>query len=175
MKSNIITITLIAVFLIAGVASAQPYGPPGGGRGPRAEHPGMPGGNSGGDQDMSWHGMCQGMNLTDDQEKQLDKLKIEQQKEMLVIHSEMQGLRVNMKQLIVADKFDKKAVSQNASKISAAAGKIAELKANHMRKVRDLLTEDQRLKFDQKILSGRGGPGKMGMPHKGGPGHGRGR
>ncbi len=122
--------------------------------------------------------MMQKMNflqLTEKQQQQIDKMRLEFQKEVLPLRDKVQSLRNEFKLMIVDEKVSKSGLKKQLEKISAAKQEMALKRAQHQREVRKLLTDDQKVKFDQHIISGhkggkRGafhkGPGKMGRPHR---------
>ena len=161
------TIALAATFLLAGVAIAQPGpGIQGMGKGPGwwADEPGGP-------PMGRMQGCMKGMNLDDDQKGKIEKLRLAHQKEMLALKTETSGLRDKMKLLVIADKFDQKAVDDLAGKIAKAHEKRVSLMVKHLRKVRDILNDEQKVKFDQHVISGemgfRGQKRGPGMMHRG--------
>jgi len=169
-----LTLILALSLLLAGAVVAQPgTGAPGMGRG-------GPVWMNDDDDDDNRHlmfmqkGCMMGMNLSDDQQQKIEKLRLDHQKSMLEIRSEMHQFRTKMKLLITADKFDQKAVDELAGKIAKAHEKLTGMMAKHLRGVRDILTDEQKVKFDQKIISGKMGfqgqgphPGMKGRPGMG--------
>lgn len=116
----------------------------------------------------------EGMNLTDEQKKKINEMRLAHQREMVKFQNEMAGTQNNIKLMITADKLSKSEVKDLAGKIGAVHGKMVMNRINHMRQVRDILTHDQRVMFDQKILAGDHGPG-FGKGMKRGRGHGKGQ
>lgn len=176
-----ITIAVLALFLVAGPAIAQPQaghlgmGPGSGGW--MSDQPGPPPG-------ADFHKGCMGLNLTDEQQSQIQVLRLEHQRKMVELKSETGNLRDKLKLAVTDDKFSEKAVSDITGKIAKAQQQRMEMKAKHLRKVRDILTDEQKVKFDQKVLAGHIGfghgdgfgkmrAGRPGFHHKGsrrGPG-----
>ena len=145
------TIALAVTFLLAGTAIAQPG--PGMGMGKRP-------GNQQGDivpPMGQMQGCIKGLNLDDDQKAKIEKLRLEHQKEMLALRTETAGLRDKLKLLITADKFDQKAVNDLSDKIAKTHEKRANMMAKHLRSVRDILNDEQKVKFDQHVISGKMG------------------
>ncbi len=161
-----ITAVILTVFLAVGMTIAQPpAGRPGMGRGQRGllqQKPGLPPG-------PGFHEGCFGLNLTDEQQVKIQQLRLEQQREMIKIKSEVSNLRDKLKLAVTADKFDAKAVNDMTGKLAKVQQQRMMMKAKHLRKVRDILTDEQRVKFDQKVLSGRFGFGHGGCSGMCGP------
>ena len=113
------------------------------------------------------------LNLTADQQKKIDALRLDFQKKILPLRSEVQALRTNFKLLVIDNKASEGKLKAQLQKISAKQQEMALLRAKHQRSVRDLLTAEQKIKFDQHILSGHK-KGKMhhkpGRHKKGHPG-----
>ena len=138
------------------------------------------------------------LKLTDDQKTKIQDLRLAHQKEMIPLRADLQKLHSSMKLEITADKFNESKVKSIQADMSKVMNEIASKTILHQRAVRDLLTPEQKKKFDERILSGgmmengggmQGGmmgPGKMmkrggrmapgrgmgmhqGMPGMGGP------
>lgn len=156
MKRTILVLSAF-VFILASFSFAQQ--PPMGPRGERGP-------------------MMQKMNflqLTEKQQKQIDKMRLEFQKEVLPLRDKVQNLRNAFKLMIVDEKVSGSGLKKQLEKIGAVKQELALKRALHQREVRKLLTDDQKVKFDQHIISGHKGgkrdafhkrPGKMGRPHR---------
>lgn len=148
---------LIALFSIA--ALAQPGG--GGFRGPR-----------GGDDDnfgpQRGARMAKFLDLTDEQKTKVEDMRLNHQREMLPLRSELQGLRTELKLAETAETY-------NAAKAESLVKKMGELHTkmhlqrlkNHQ-EMRSLLTTEQRKKFDSMMLSRGDGNGHGMRGGKGG-------
>lgn len=114
------------------------------------------------------------LNLTADQQTQIDKLRLEHQKGVTLLRDEVRSLHTAYRLMIVDDKVSEANLKKQLNKISAKREILALNRAKHQRQVRALLTDEQKVKFDQHILSGRGAKGQRGgMYHKGGRNTGR--
>jgi Spy/CpxP family protein refolding chaperone len=101
---------------------------------------------------------CMGIpNLTDDQQKKINDLRIAHQKEMQALHNQMGELKAKHKTLTTADKPDMKAVNANIDEITKLQNQIMKKAAEHQQQVRSLLNDEQKLWFDAHH---KGGPGK---------------
>jgi Spy/CpxP family protein refolding chaperone len=111
--------------------------------------------------------------LTDEQKTKIQDLRLAHQKEMMPLRADLQKLHASMKLEMTADKFNESKVKSIQADISKVMNEIASKTIVHQRAVRDLLTPEQKKKFDERILSGgmmgNGGGMKGGMQGPGGP------
>lgn len=111
--------------------------------------------------------------LTPEQQTKMQDLRLAQQKEMLPLHTQLQKLQADLKLEIIADKVNESKVKSMQGEISKLTSDLAGKRFAHMRAMRDILTAEQKKKFDQRILSGgmmgqgARGPGAMTGPGKG--------
>jgi len=168
------TIALAVVLIAAGAVMAAPAADPTPAPMPgmMPPHPPMMGmmmeaDDEGEDNDgPGMMGCMMGLNLTDDQQASLQKAHLEMQKKQLERHAQMVDLMTKLKLAMVADKYSQKDIDDLAAKIGKFHQESVQLKAKHLREVRDVLTPEQRAHFDQMILSGPmmgGGKGMKGM------------
>lgn len=164
---NILLTALIATFLISGAAFSQP---------PEDMMPGMHRGHGmkgmmgnccgmgqgpgfGPMMGMGGPGQVMGMNLTEDQQKKIAELKRDHQRKMIEIASEEAGLHGKVKLMITADRFKQSDADDLTEKITRFQRDRMTAHIQHMRTVRDLLTPEQRVKFDQNVMSRGDRPG----------------
>lgn len=165
-----ITAIIVVILFTVGLASAQPCNPPGQGKGKPERGHGQMGPCQG---DMP--GMF-GLKLTDEQLKQVQNLKLEHQRAMLVMQSDMSELHNKLKLAVTDEKFNQGDVDKIAGNFGNAHEKKIQMKVKFLRAMRDILTDEQRVIFDQKILAmgiglghgmekgpGMRGPGGCGM------------
>ena len=136
------------------------------------DKPGCPGQQMGPNPDMMG-GMCgdlDDLKLSDEQRSAISELRMEQQRKMVEMQSENAGLEGKLHLLITDDKFDAKAVDKIIATIAEAKQNKMKMHVTHLRKVRDLLSDDQKVRFDQRILSGKMGFDQRPFGGKGGPG-----
>lgn len=110
---------------------------------------------------------CALPNLTDDQVKQIDQLKIKHMKEIMPLQNILKEKQARLRTLETAEKVDMAAINKTIDEMSVIRTDVMKKKAAHQQEVRKLLTEEQRLVFDTK------GPGHKMQGHKGrhaGPG-----
>ena len=155
-------LTFALLFILAGIGYAQHHqgmgkGSCGQGPGMGMEH-GFMGGGGHGQQGM---GMCmRGIDLTEDQEKKLQKIKHDHKRKMLEMGTNADRVHGKMKLLITADKFDKSELNKIIDKTTAHKKEMMTAHVMHMRNLRDILTDDQKIKFDNNIMSPGHGGGK---------------
>ncbi len=141
LTKKILTVALLS-FLLAGGLLAQP-GP----GGPQGLHP-MP--------------MLRGLNLTVEQQNQVQNLRLELQKKMLAYRGDLQKLQSELRLMVIDEKTSDKQIEKQLRKIQDLRLKMAIERTKHQRKIRALLTDEQKTLFDLHFLSGQKG-------HKPGP------
>jgi len=101
--------------------------------------------------------------LTPEQQTKMQDLRLAHQKEMLPLHTQLQKLQGDLKLEITADKVNESKVKSMQGEISKLSADLAGKRFAHMRAVRDILTAEQKKKFDERVLSGgMMGPGGRG-------------
>ncbi len=116
------------------------------------------------------------LNLTDEQKGKIEDLHLAHQKDITPLRAELQKQQSSLKLELTADKFNESKVKSIQGEISKLQSEIAAKMVQHLRAVRDVLTAEQKKKFDEHILSGGPmGPGPMKgggmMGHGGMKGH----
>jgi len=101
--------------------------------------------------------MCANLNLSDEQTKSIEKLRVTHQKEMLQHRNEMAELKAKLTTLRSADKADMNAINSTIDKISILKTQQMKQKEAHIQDVRKLLTDEQRVQFD--LHQGKKGKG----------------
>lgn len=167
MKRTLFT-ALVLVLIGAGTILAQhPKGmeapmpgmmPPG--------HPPMGMGMQMDDDNEGMMHCMKGIDFTDEQQAKLDKMRLDGQKIHLEKKAQMVDLQAKLKLALTAEKYNQKEIDDIAAKMGKFHQEAILMRAKHMKEVRDMLTPEQRIKFDSRILDGGpmncGGPG-MGM------------
>ena len=92
-------------------------------------------------------------NLTSEQQEKIESLKLKHQKESLLIANEIREKRAQLRTLEQVDKPNMKAINSKIDEISDLQNKKMKLNAEHKSKVREQLTDQQRVQFDMR--SGR--------------------
>ena len=141
MKTRIVSILIVTMFLISSVVIAQP-----GNHGKKwnqnhdreqmsqkrfAENKGM-------------HGNF----FTEEQKETMKTMRLEMAKKVKSFKNELRELMAHQQTLATADKADLKAINKNIEKMSDAKTEIAKIMAAQHQQVRSLLSEEQLMKFD---------------------------
>lgn len=110
--------------------------------------------------------MMMGLNLSEEQQAKLADMRLQMQKEMIPLRSDLQSLRSKLKLEIVKDNPDQKVIDNLLTQISDKRKQIMKMRIQHQQELRKLLSPEQRKKFDAMILSGRRFGGHKGMMHR---------
>ena len=97
--------------------------------------------------------MMKMLELTEAQESQILDLKLDHEKQIMPLRTDLKELRSQMKLELIAEKFNENKVSKLMDQMSDLQKEIHMKRALHQRAVRDVLTEEQKKKFDLHILS----------------------
>ncbi len=120
-------------------------------------------------QRSKFKGECKPMaclNLTDSQKEEIKSLKVSLAKEMTPIKNELGIKMAELKAASTGDNVDSKAVYKLIDEISDLKSEIAKKHFSNKQKVRNLLTDEQKVKFDSRAGKGhRGGHHGKGMRH----------
>ena len=108
--------------------------------------------------------------LTEEQKLAIQKIRLEQKKEALTAKTELDAKRVKLQTLIASDNPDKAAIDKLIDEMGAIKANMQKKHAVNMIEIRKLLSEEQKIYFDNHILS-RG----FGMANGQGRGHGNGQ
>lgn len=121
---------------------------------------GMPMGNRGMMAGHMGFGMLSTLNLSKDQQKQIDKLHDDMRKKHWNTMGEIMNLETKLRDEYQTDKPDPKAVGEIYDEISSLRKQIVVSRVETMNKVRDLLTDEQREKLSsrQRGYGWGGGP-----------------
>ena len=95
------------------------------------------------------------MNLTEEQQNQVDALCTAHIKEMKPFYDQVAEKTVKLRTLNTSEKIDSKAIDKMIVEIGAANTEIARKQAAHRQNLSQLLTEEQRVIFNNRPL-GRG-------------------
>ena len=127
MLKNVLAM-MTAVGIAASVSFAQP---------PEPRHPMPP-------QDMPPHeAFIKKLNLTEAQQTQMQKLRIDLMKKQTQLHSKVQTLRLDTKELFLADKVDRSAIEKNIKGISDAQEQMKLNMLDHWFAVNAILAPEQ--------------------------------
>jgi Spy/CpxP family protein refolding chaperone len=149
MKTRIVTLALIAVFLFSGTAIAQR------GEGRRE------GRNFADRREQLRENRQSGpsQNFTAEQLEQMQKLRLESEKQVKPYQDQIRELRARHQTLSTAEKADIKAIESNLEKMAEVQLSMAKIRAKQHQELRAQLTEEQRLQFDKRrgMMVGREG------------------
>ena len=147
------------ILMIASLFVLQSFAQPGPGKGRfndcpkkemKGEHPGM---------GMHFN-MIDRLNLTEDQAQKFNKLKFEEEKELLPLRSETSKVRDELALLEVEDNPNMKAIYGKIDELTALKAKTMKLRAKYKMELRKILTDEQRIRWDQNQLKGPRGKGR---------------
>jgi Spy/CpxP family protein refolding chaperone len=93
------------------------------------------------------------LNLSDEQKSKIEDLRLNFEKEKLPLQSKIRELKTNLKLELTKDNYDEKKVDQTLDQIEALRKEMYKKRISHMRGVRNLLTDEQKKKFDMHVLS----------------------
>ncbi len=125
---------------------------------------------------------CMGLDLNQDQQKKVETLQNTLEKQMIALQAELRVKEAELQRLMVADNPSKSAVEKKVEEIGAVKVQIQKAYINNRLAVRDLLTPEQRVKFDNQggccgdmpgrtmMFIGKGDGPVMKHMMKGGPG-----
>ena len=90
--------------------------------------------------------------LTDEQNTKISKLKLDYKKEKYPLKAKMKQAKIELALLMTSDKPSQKAINKKIDQLVKLKKEKLLLKANHQIAVRKILNDEQRVKFDMKIL-----------------------
>ncbi len=136
-----------------------------------AAEQGMMGMHGKGMQGMHGKGMGHGggahswkSTLSDDQQKQYAKIKLDFKKKVLPIKAKIKQAKIEKALLMTTDKPDQKAINKKIDEILKLKGQKMRLKTEYKLNVRKILNEEQRVQFDLYLLK-KASHGKRGKRH----------
>lgn len=92
---------------------------------------------------------CDKLNLTDSQKEEIDKIRDAHQKDMIGYRSELQKLRIDLKNQWDAAKPDKKQIESIVDKMAAVRSKMNKERISHWFDVYNLLDDNQKQLFKE--------------------------
>lgn len=87
--------------------------------------------------------------FTEEQREQMKALRLETTKEIQPLRNELNELKARQRTLTTAEKADMNAINGNISKMSAIQAEIQMVRAKQHQEIRSMLSEEQRIKFDE--------------------------
>ena len=104
--------------------------------------------------------------LSDEQSKQIDKLRLEYKQKTYPIKAKIQAAKIELAMLMMADAPKQKDIDKKIDEIIKLKGEKMRLKVAHKISIRKLLSEEQRVQFDLHLLNkAYGYGGKKGHGH----------
>jgi len=101
---------------------------------------------------MMHHGGGWKASLTEQQQNQVAKLKLDYKKQTYPIKTKLKEAKVSLALLMIADKPNQKNINKKISQIIKLKSQKIRIKVNHKIAVRKVLSAEQRVKFDMKVL-----------------------
>jgi len=120
-------------------------------------------------------------NLTEDQKAKIEKLHGQQMKDMQSLQNQLRENKARYITLMTAEQPDMKAINTNIEDRGRIKTEMMKKQAAHQQAIRQLLTDEQRMFFDQHMLMHKknmkmhGPQGMMGNGMKEGCGQGQGK
>ncbi|MCB0282501.1 MAG: Spy/CpxP family protein refolding chaperone [Calditrichae bacterium] len=109
--------------------------------------------------------MMENLGLNDEQKAEIEKIHTENMKESLQIGNQIGEKEAQLRTLETADKADLDKINKVIDEIGSLRTKMEKMHAQTKQKVRALLTDEQRVKFDAQPGFRPHGPGKDKGPH----------
>ncbi|MCK5077693.1 MAG: periplasmic heavy metal sensor, partial [Calditrichia bacterium] len=111
--------------------------------------------------------MCDMLELSTEQQKQMKTLRLKMEKAMLPLKADMMKAKGELRLLKAEDKPVLKSINNKIDEVTNLKAKIMKLKAKHHLEVRSILTEEQRLKWEQHQFHKKGRKGHKGHGRQG--------
>lgn len=92
------------------------------------------------------------LNLSDEQKEQIREIHLNGQKEMLPLKTQLQEAHAKLRTLTVADEYDEAEIQEVIGTISELNKTMLTTRVEHRQQIRELLDDDQRVKFDNLHL-----------------------
>ncbi|RMI08900.1 MAG: periplasmic heavy metal sensor [Calditrichaeota bacterium] len=108
------------------------------------------------DRPMDHHRLGRMLDLSEEQRAKMMDMHLQLKKEMLPLKAELKQLRAELKLALTSDSYDEGKVQKLLDKMASLRKEMALKRIRNQRAVRDMLTPEQRKKFDMFILSGHG-------------------
>lgn len=118
---------------------------------------------------------CMIPDLTQEQQSQIKVLRIKQMKAAKIHRADMMIIRAEYQKLISSDNVDMKAINSKIDKITSMRNAQMKQRVAHRQEVRKLLTDDQKVFFDNTPRRGGEHFGNKGFRKGQGQGFGRGQ
>ena len=110
---------------------------------------------------------CWRATLTDEQSKQLDQLRLAYKQKVSPLKAKIKQARIELALLVSTDDPSQKAIDKKIDEIVTMKAENMRLKTAHQVEVRKLLTPEQRVSYDMKLLK-KASRDRKGYHHGGG-------
>lgn len=95
---------------------------------------------------------CWKRTLTDKQRSELRQIKLSYKRQKYLLKAQLRQARVQLALHATSNKPSQRAIDKKIGEITRIKGKMIKLKVNKLVRVRRILTPEQRLSFDMKVL-----------------------
>lgn len=92
-------------------------------------------------------GICEKLNLNEEQKKKLDEVRLKTQKENIKLRADLQVKRLELKELIESEKTNQDEIDKKIQEIEKIRTQLLKNKVNTMLEVKKILTPEQREKL----------------------------
>jgi len=100
-----------------------------------------------------WNQSCQGIpNLTDQQQEQIQDLRMDHMKEMTDFRNQLNEKRARLRTLETKDDPNMDAIHQVIEEMGAIRTNMQKNRANHRQGVRNLLSDEQQVYYDSRMI-----------------------
>lgn len=104
-------------------------------------------------------------NLTEDQKTQIDKLRMDHQKKVRLMHANLQEKRARLNVLRLADNPDMQQINKTIDEIAVYQADLMKEREAHRMAIRSQLNDEQKAWFESRPRGGRGPRGDGMGPH----------
>lgn len=88
------------------------------------------------------------LDLNEEQSEQIETIHLNGQKSMLPLRNTLREKNARLRTLTTSESYDEKAVNEVIEEISEIRAAMLTMRTSHRRQIRELLTEEQHIKFD---------------------------
>ena len=104
--------------------------------------------NRGDRQDQNHQRMMIRLNLTEEQKTKIEEIHLNGQKAMIPLRHKIREKNAQLRRLKMSEEYDETAVNVLIEEIGELRTAMMVMRTAHMQQVRELLTPEQRIKFD---------------------------
>lgn len=102
------------------------------------------------------------LDLSEEQQSRISEMQLQLQRDITPLKAKIHNLRADLKLVLTAEKFDAETFKRLNGEITKLQEEIKLKQLMHQRAIRDLLTAEQKKKFDLHILSDKKVKGNVG-------------